>query len=179
MRMRKVAGVFMLVGAAVCGPPRHLANARGMAATPRPTPTCRPAQLTLSSVGAETEAGNVRELFRWRNRSTQACVLLGYPQVHLLDARHRPQPTYVVHEGGRLTPPTADPRAVRLDHGGSAFVSLEWGDSPAPGLLCPVSHYMRLTPPGASSPQRVGEWAEWRTVCGGVLVVSPVEPRAF
>lgn len=105
---------------------------------------------------------------------------MGYPQVRLLNARQRPQPTYVVHEGGRLTPPVAvPPRAVPLGPGGSAFFSLEWGDAAAPGRACPVSRYVRITPPGDSLPQPVGGWAEWRTVCGGALVVSPVEPQAF
>jgi len=136
--------------------------------------------LKLSSVSKDAETGDVRELFRWRNRSTQACVLVGYPQVHLLDVRHRVQPTFVSHNDGRLTPPVAvPPRAVRLGRGGSAFFSLEWGDTPTPGLSCPVSRYVLLTPPGASSPQPIDGWAEWNIVCGGGLVVSPVEPQAF
>ncbi len=144
----------------------------------QPIPTCRPAQLTLSSVSEGAAGGSVREVFRWRNRSTAACVLQGYPRVQLLDAHHRALPTVVLHVAGYLTPLTPV-RIVRLNRDGAAFFSLEWGDNPPVGSHCVVSRYVLLIPPGTSSPQPSGGWAERWPICGLYLNASPVASKAF
>lgn len=140
-------------------------------------PPCRSAQLTLSSVSEGGAGGSVREVFRWRNRSPAACVLQGYPRVHLLDAHHRALPTVVLHGAGYLTPLTPV-RLVRLNRDGAAFFSLEWGNPPGRSH-CVVSRAVLLIPPGASSPQPSGGWADRWPICGPSLNVSPVTSQAL
>ncbi len=122
--------------------------------------------------------GSVREVFRWRNHSTATCTLRGYPHVRLLDARSRAVPIVVHHGASYLTPP-APVRVVRLHQGDAAYFSLEWGHNAGAGITCVVVRHALLTPPGTSSPQPIGGWAERMTVCGPYLNVSPVEPKVF
>jgi len=176
--MKRASGGAGLGGALLLALSPAVAGAQRSSDAPRPVPTCRPAQLTLSSATEGAAGGSVREVFRWRNHSTAICTLRGYPQVRLLDARYRAVAIVVHHGAGYLTPP-APVRVVRLNPGDAAYFSLEWGHNPAVGITCVVVHHALLTPPGASSPQPTGGWAERMTNCGPFLNVSPVEPKIF
>jgi len=134
--------------------------------------------LTLTAFPEAAVMGHVRQFFRWRNHSTATCTLRGYPQVQLLDARQRAIPIVVHHGAGYLTP-DAPVRVVRLTHGDAAYVSLEWGHNPAVGITCVVVRHALLTPPGATASHPASGWAEWTTICGPYLNVSPTEPKMF
>lgn len=176
--MTRASGGVGLGGALLLALSPAVAGAQRASAAPRPTPICRPAQLTLSSVTEGAAGGSVRDVFRWRNHSTTTCTLRGYPRVRLLDARSRAVPIVDHHGAGYLTP-AAPVRVVRLNRGGAAYFSLEWGHNPAVGITCVLVRHTLLTPPGASSPQPAGGWAERMTNCGPFLNVSPVEPKMF
>jgi len=176
--IRRASGGVSLGGALLLALSPAVTEAQRSSGALRPVSTCRPAQLTLSSVMEGAAGGSVREVFRWRNHSTATCTLRGYPQVRLLDARNHPVPIVVHHGAGYLTPP-APVRVVRLNHGDTAYFSLEWGHNLAVGITCVVVHHALLTPPGSSSPQPMGGWAERMTKCGPVVNVSPVEPKVF
>ncbi len=136
---------------------------------------CQNIQLAVSPGQSNSGAGHVGIQYRMRNISGRTCRLYGYPGAVLLDANFSTLPTHLRRSVGYLG---GSPRArlVVLSPGMSAYFFLEWVHFPSPGQTCPPARYLMITPPNAFLPVVI--WAARGgsiTLCGGDMVVSPVE----
>lgn len=149
-------------------------------ATPMPTtpiafgPTCRPDQLTLAIKFLGAAMGNVGEQDHFTNHSTSACSLYGFPGAQLLDAQRNQMATHTHLQTSAYLYPTQPMLRVEMAPGASAYFIVEWTDVPTGSATsCPMSSYLSVTPPNASSVLTI---AAQIGACGGDLYLSPVEP---
>lgn len=102
---------------------------------------CRTSQLDLRTGLTDGAMGRQWTTYAFRNRSTQACAMSGFPTVRLLDTRGRVIASLPGHDA-------ATSPEVRLRPGGSAYFSIGQLPSPEyPGQPCPAATTLVVTPP--------------------------------
>jgi Protein of unknown function (DUF4232) len=102
---------------------------------------CRTSQLQLRAGFTDSGMGRQWTTYGFRNRSTLACTMAGFPAVRLLDARGRVIATLPGHDA-------ATSPVVRLRPGGSAYFSVGQLSGPEyPGQPCPAAATLVVTPP--------------------------------
>lgn len=124
---------------------------------------CAGADLSVTRTAWVGTAGHGGFALLFRNDSTTACTLTGYPGVAALTAtgRQAAQATRTLHgyQQGGLPPGVSMPPTVALAPGQSAAAGLEWIENAGPGQAsCPVYPAILVTPPNttASTRLRVG-----------------------
>jgi len=133
---------------------------------------CLPAQLVLAVGRVGVGLGNAGAVFILTNRSRTACYLYGFPGMQLLDALGRPLPTRVLRTGA-YTFTEVPPRRVDLTPGGEASFSAGWSSATGyPGVPCPASESVEVTPPDDTAQLTVA--AGIQACPDGTIHVSPV-----
>jgi len=136
------------------------------------TRSCPAASLTAAVAGSSGAAGTMEITVVFRNISSTACVLSGYPGGQMLDAQGTQIPTTVVR-GGRLPFTNLAPSVVTLGPGGVAYFNIGFSDVPTgTETTCPRAMSLIVTPPGAYDHVTI---AVAIAPCDkGLLTVSPV-----
>lgn len=142
-------------------------------------PACRGDQLRLSHQGGDAGAGNRVMIVGLRNAGPQACSLLGYAEVALLDREGQSISGVRVDKapGGYMTE-SRPAEAVTLPAQGKAYFDLAWNvvpDEREGQTACPAVASLRVSPPGDATTQAL---AQSFTPCGGRVRISPVRGQA-
>ncbi len=105
---------------------------------------CAAPSLRVALEGRDGSAGHLATQFSFRNTSTQACTLKGYPLAVFLDARRQPLATQFQPLGGPARP-------LLLKPGAKAYFYLRYGDKGAfdPGKCPPDAAWVRISAPGS------------------------------
>jgi hypothetical protein len=115
------------------------------APTAAATPVCTAAQLRLTTVNADSGAGQFHQRIVLTNRAA-ACTLQGYPGVSFVDAQGNTLGSPAAKSGGAV-------RRVLLDPGGTAVAVLTYANAGAfPDSTCrpTTADRLRVYPPGST-----------------------------
>ncbi len=168
-RMMISLGLLIVLAGSLGG---AAATQRAMAATrSSASALCHTAQLTITPDGGGAGVGHVGVMFSVHNSSAQACDLVGYPGVQMLDATDRPLPTHVTWGPGYLAGSNPVQR-VHLNPGANAYFSVEWVHIPSTGQTCSTAQFLQIIPPNETVALLVPD--QLNAVCGGKLTVSPI-----
>jgi Protein of unknown function (DUF4232) len=130
---------------------------------------CRTSQLQLRAGFTDSGMGRQWTTYGFRNRSTSACTMAGFPAVRLLDARGRVIATLPGHDA-------ATSPVVRLRPGGSAYFSVGQLLHPEyPGQSCPAAATLVVTPPHQGHALTI---AATLAPCGGRLWAADLRATA-
>ena len=142
-------------------------------------PTCTTFQLQLSAVSLGAAMGNLGDVVRLQNRSTQHCQLTGYPGLMLISPNGDRLPTTArpAVDGSYLFPALAV-RRVALVPGGYTSFEIGYQDQPSGSAnnepydaACPAAAWLRVTLPGTDE---YGTLREPLAPCEGVIDVAPL-----
>jgi hypothetical protein len=158
------AGTALLAaGVARAGAAPHGASAT--------THRCLRRQLTLAPPSSNGAMGSVGLRFTFRNRSSTACHLFGFPGMRLR-SHGRALHTTVIRGSSNVVP--AEPEnIVTLVPGGRASFFAGYSDVPTGNQRCPISTGADVWAPNDFRSIRVHFPA---SACGGRITVSPVVP---
>jgi hypothetical protein len=166
-RTALVAGVAaIIVVAAVPVALAALQSAPAAPAAPGSPNDCVRAQLNVRSNGSDGAAGTIHGAWVFTNRSNDACILDGYPDLQLYGRGGRPLPTTVKKD----LPPS--PAQVSLDPGDSATFLSRYSDVPSGTQRCRPSAVLAITAPNSDAGLFIPASLE---ACGGIVHVSAVE----
>ena len=127
--------------------------------TPTPTPTATTAALVCDSsqlsiiLGAEGAAMGSRGVTgtAFKNISSMACRLKGYPIVQMIDGTGKSIPTYVTRTETIFGTPTPVKLLTLLPGAEAKFDMLYEAQTGYGNLSCPTSTSVNFTPPGSST----------------------------
>jgi hypothetical protein len=109
-------------------------------------PRCHTDDLRVYVARGGAAAGTVTADLGFRNISTRACVVFGYPGLGLEDAHHRVKPSHVTW-GSTVARRDPRPHRVVLRPGRAAFANMSYSDVPFGDELCRPSPWLEVTPP--------------------------------
>ena len=141
---------------------------------------CISAQLAVELGQSGGAAGSVGVVVSFKNTSSAACSLYGYPGLQMLDSAGHPIATEVIR-GTSTTVPSVPEDAVQVAPGAEASFNLGFPDATGYGSAsCPTSTNVEFTPPNAVQPitipwqiQPYGGSTIAQLQCGQITV-SPV-----
>ncbi|MGA2471146.1 MAG: DUF4232 domain-containing protein [Solirubrobacteraceae bacterium] len=108
---------------------------------------CVSTQLAVVLGFQQGALGHIGQTVSFKNTSTTACTLYGYPGLQMLDASGSPIPTDVLR-GIAYTVPAEPEHVVTLAPGGEASFDLGYANSTGFGnATCPASSEVEVTPP--------------------------------
>jgi hypothetical protein len=140
---------------------------------------CHRSQLRVRFQSITGAAGTEHGDFDVRNVSGSRCSLFGYPGLQMRATDNRPLPTHLARGGVAADSASRRVKRVALRPRRAAHFDLTWS------AQCPVRRQvtpaqLRVTPPGAFRPRRVGAQPAGggrMIVCGGNLTTSAVFAR--
>ena len=152
-----IAGLILLL--AGCGSSGNTNPPASPTPTPSPSVTITPAVLTCTSsqlaikLGVEGAAMGSRGVtgMAFKNISSTACTLEGYPIIQMIDGTGKSLNTYVSHGNSFSTPP-ATVQLVTLNPELSAKFDMLYAAQTGYGnAICPTSTSVDFTPPGSAT----------------------------
>jgi hypothetical protein len=152
-------GVVAVLGAVVLVP---------AGAGAQSTPRCQASDLAGAIIDTQGGAGSRDARLILVNTSAHTCHTKGFVGGQLVDTSNQPLTTHVQRS-------SATPHTVVVKPGAAAAVALHWNVIPSGSAPCRLARWLRVTPPGGTSPVRV---YFHDTACRGELGVGPVtNPR--
>ncbi len=148
----------MLIALTGCGSKAITTPPVSPTPTPSPSVTVTPAVLTCNSsqlsiqLGEEGAAAGSRGVtgMSFKNISSTACTLEGYPIIQMIDASGKSIPTYVAHSNS-FSSPSATVKVITVLPGlGGKFDMLYAAQTGYGNAICPTSTSVDFTPPGSS-----------------------------
>lgn len=111
-------------------------------------PSCSGSELSVKAVSLRATAGHLTSEFAFVNTGHEACMLVGFPRLQMLNAAGRAIATTDRKSAPGAVIAGVRARPVVLPHGKHALFAVEYADSTGfQNLVCPTAAQLRITPP--------------------------------